>query len=58
MEVDKKNQFALVDFENARKEWVLTLLNKAIVLDSRGRVIEGFGNFSNSNFESLLKKLN
>ena len=58
MEVDKKNQFALVDFENARKEWVLSLLNKAIVLDSGGRVIEGFGNFSNSNFESLLKKLN
>lgn len=58
MEVDKENQFALVDFENARKEWVLTLLNKAIILDSKGKIIEGFGNFSDSNFESLLKKLN
>ena len=29
MEVDKENQYALIDFENASKAWVLTLLNKA-----------------------------
>lgn len=58
MEVDTANQFALVDFENASKAWVLTLLNKAIIIDSKGRLIEGFGNFSDANFESLLKDLN
>ena len=58
MEVDKKNQFALIDFESASKAWVLTLLNKAMIIDSKGRVIEGFGNFLDTNFESLLEKIN
>tara|TARA_B100000989_G_scaffold298833_1_gene290287 strand:- start:1496 stop:2884 length:1389 start_codon:yes stop_codon:yes gene_type:complete len=58
MEVDSKNQFALIDFETASKAWVLTLLNKAIIIDPRGRIIEGFGNFSDINFEILLKKNN
>ena len=57
MEVDKENQYALVNFENASKAWVLTLLNKAIIIDGKGRLIEGFGNFSDTNFESLLKGL-
>jgi hypothetical protein len=57
MEVDKKKQFALIDFETASKAWVLTLLNKAMIIDSQGRVIEGFGNFSDTNFEILLKKI-
>lgn len=58
MEVDKKNQFALIDFESASKAWVITLLNKAMIIDSKGRVIEGFGNFLDTNFESLLEKIN
>ena len=57
MEVDKKNQFALIDFETASKAWVLTLLNKAMIIDPQGRVVEGFGNFSDTNFEILLKKI-
>ena len=57
MEVDKENQYALVNFENASKAWVMTLLNKAIIIDGKGRLIEGFGNFSDTNFESLLKGL-
>jgi hypothetical protein len=57
MEVDKENQYTLIDFENASKAWVLTLLNKAIIIDEKGRLIEGFGNFSDANFESLLKGL-
>ena len=56
MEVDKKNQFALVDFETARKAWVLTLLNKSIIIDSKGKILEGFGNFSDTNFEYSFKK--
>jgi len=58
MELDRENQFALVDFENASKDWVLTLLNKAIVIDGKGRIIEGFGNFSDVNFESVLNGRN
>ena len=44
-------------FENASKAWVLTLLNKAIIIDPKGRILEGFGNFSDAEFESLLKEL-
>src|SRR6056300_352450 len=58
MELDQENQFALVDFENASKDWVLTLLNKAIVIDGKGRIIEGFGNFSDVHFESVLNGRN
>ena len=57
LELDPADQFALVNFENASKAWVLTLLNKAIIIDPKGRLIEGFGNFSDTNFESLLKGL-
>ena len=44
----------LVDFEKASEAWVLTLLNKAIILNSKGRIIEGFGNFSAIEFQELL----
>jgi hypothetical protein len=57
MEVSKEDQFALINFENASKSWVLTLLNKAIIIDAKGRIIDGFGNFSDANFETQIKKL-
>ena len=57
MEVEPENQYALIDFEKASKAWVLTLLNKAIIIDPKGNVIEGFGNFSEVAFEKLLQKL-
>jgi hypothetical protein len=56
MEINPKNQFAFVDFENARKKWVLTLLNKGIVIDEKGIILEGFGNFYSSNFKEILEK--
>jgi hypothetical protein len=58
LEIPITDQFALVDFEKAGKAWVLTLLNKAIVLDQNGKIVEGFGNFLDSDFESLLKGFN
>ena len=58
LEVSKTDQFALVDFEKAGKAWVLTLLNKAIVLDQKGKIVEGFGNFLDNDFELILKGLN
>ena len=57
MEINLDNQYALVNFEKASKAWVLTLLNKAIVVDSNGTIIEGFGNFSDSTFKKLLEEL-
>ncbi|MDG2491171.1 MAG: hypothetical protein P8M60_00240 [Flavobacteriaceae bacterium] len=56
MEINPKNQFAFVDFENARKKWVLTLLNKGIVIDEKGVILEGFGNFYSPNFKEILEK--
>ena len=57
LELNPEEQYALVNFENASKAWVLTLLNKAIIIDPKGRILEGFGNFSDAEFESLLKEL-
>ena len=56
MEIDTANQFAIVDFENASKKWVLTLLNKGIVIDENGLILEGFGNFYSSSFTDILEK--
>ena len=56
MELNLNEQFALVDFEKASKSWVLTLLNKSIILDRNGYILEGFGNFYDMEFEKVLKK--
>jgi peroxiredoxin len=56
MEIDMANQFAIVDFENASKKWVLTLLNKGIIIDENGLILEGFGNFYSSSFTDILEK--
>ena len=57
MEINTEDQFALVDFEKASKAWVLTLLNKGIVLNKKGLIVEGFGNFSDAAFQNALKDL-
>ena len=58
MSVDKNDQYAIVDFENASKTWVITLLNKGIIIESNGSILEGFGNFSDDKFEKILMKNN
>tara|TARA_A100001011_G_C14313807_1_gene846927 strand:- start:1452 stop:2831 length:1380 start_codon:yes stop_codon:yes gene_type:complete len=57
MGLDSKDQFALTNFEKASKVWVLTLLNKGIVLNKKGFIVEGFGNFFDIEFEKILKNL-
>jgi hypothetical protein len=47
---DNRNQFAIINFENASKKWIITLLNKAIVIDQNGKIINGFGNIFDSKF--------
>jgi hypothetical protein len=56
MGINPLNQYAFVDFENASKKWVLTLLNKGIVIDKKGTILEGFGNFYSPNFKTILDK--
>ena len=57
MKINSKDQFALIDFEKSSKAWVLTLLNKSIIVDGKGIIIEGFGNFSDPKFEKTLNNL-
>ncbi len=56
MDIDPATQLAFTDFDNDSKKWVLSLLNRAIVLDANGTIIEGFGNFSAPDFADLLRK--
>jgi len=56
MKINLNDQYSLVDFENASKKWVLTYLNKAIIIDHNGKINQGFGNFLDQNFEDYLKK--
>ena len=56
MEILPQDQFALVDFEQVSKQWVITLLNKGIIINAEGTIIEGFGNFFNPEFSKKLTK--
>ena len=55
MNIDPKTQLAFTNFDKDSKKRVLSLLNRAIVVDADGKIKEGFGNFSAPNFEDLLK---
>ncbi len=50
LDLDNGKQFAIIDFENASKKWIITLLNKAIITDPDGKIINGFGNIFDFNF--------
>ena len=56
MQVVSEDQFALLDYERASQVWMLTLLNKAIVLEPKGILKEPFGNFLDPKFETLLEE--
>mgnify|MGYP003322568024 FL=1 len=56
MEIPAETQLAFIDFEKGSKQWVVSLLNRAIVLDKKGVIIDGFGNFSSPDFSNLLRK--
>lgn len=45
-----EDQYAIIDFENASKKWIITLLNKAIIIDLNGKISNGFANIFNTNF--------
>ena len=54
MNIPTENQFAMVNFENGSKKWVLTMLNKGIIIDKNGLIKEGFGIFTSDRFEEIL----
>tara|TARA_B100001173_G_scaffold289519_1_gene279464 strand:+ start:986 stop:2371 length:1386 start_codon:yes stop_codon:yes gene_type:complete len=55
MGIDPKTQFAFTNFDKDSKKWVLSLLNRAIVVNTDGKIKEGFGNFSATDFADLLR---
>ena len=57
MGIDPVNQLALLNFEEVSNEWVITLLNKGIILDEKGEILDGFANFSATNFPETLSQL-
>ena len=57
MNIDIKDQLALVNYQTTTSEWVINLLNKGIILDKNCLILEGFGNFGyEKSFENLLRK--
>ena len=56
MQIDPANQYALVDFEQVSKMWMITLLNKGIIIDKNGRILQGFGNVFSNDFSADLKR--
>ena len=51
-----EDQYAMINFENGSKKWVLTLLNKGLIVDENQFIKEGFGVFTSNNFESILQE--
>ena len=57
MNIDIKDQLALVNYQTSTSDWVINLLNKGIILDKNCLILEGFGNFGyEKSFENLLRK--
>jgi len=56
MKIAPEDQLALVNFEQVSNEWVITLLNKGIILDQNGNILDGFANFSARGFPDLLEQ--
>ena len=57
MNIDIKDQLALVNYQTTTSDWVINLLNKGIILDKNCLILEGFGNFGyEKSFENLLRK--
>ncbi len=53
--IKPESQLAFKDFDIDSKKWVLSLLNRAIIVDRRGIIKEGFANFSSPDFIKTLE---
>ena len=54
LNLDLYNQFSFQDFEKSSKDWVLTYLNKTIILDRKMNIIDGFGNLFSEELNQTL----
>jgi len=56
LNLDLSNQFSFKDFERSSKNWVLTYLNKTIIIDKKVNIIDGFSNLFTNEIENILKE--
>ncbi len=54
LNLDLSNQFSFNDFETSSKDWVLTFLNKTIIVDEKVKIIDGFSNLFTNEIEEIL----
>ncbi len=56
IDISVEDHYAFVDFKKASRDWVIRIWNKSILADANGKIIEGFGNFVDSDFEKILSE--
>ena len=54
LNLDLSNQYSFNDFEESSKNWVLTFLNKTIIIDEKANIIDGFSNLFTNEIEEIL----
>ena len=48
------DQYSIINFENASKKWIITYLNKAIIMEPYGEIKNGFSNIFDPKFLNQL----
>ena len=48
------DQYSIINFENASKKWIITYLNKAIIMEPNGEIKNGFSNIFDPKFLNQL----
>ena len=56
LNLDLLNQYSFNDFEKSSKNWVLTFLNKTIIIDEKTNILDGFSNLFTNEVEEILYK--
>ena len=56
LNLDLSNQFSFRDFERSSKNWVLTYLNKTIIIDKKVNIVDGFTNLFTNDVENILRE--
>ena len=54
LNVDLSDQYSFKNFEESSKSWVLTFLNKTIIIDQKSYIIDGFSNLFTNDVEQVL----
>ena len=54
LNLDLSDQYSFKNFEESSKSWVLTFLNKTIIIDQKSYIIDGFSNLFTNDVEKVL----